>query len=58
MNYTIAPDDAVFLSQEEAYEMRVLLRHTISQCEARDVEDFPMPVTLESLRNMLAHLDR
>jgi hypothetical protein len=57
VTYLAVPEDTVFLKPDEAYDMVRLLRHVIKRCETTDVEDYPMPLTLASLRGLLTRLD-
>ncbi len=58
MTYLAVPENTVFLKPDEAMDLCQLLRHVIKQSETRDVEDYPMPLTLASLRTLLARLDQ
>lgn len=60
MAYLAVPEDTLFLKPDDAYAVCQLLHHVIKQCETRDVDDYPMPASLDlaTLRGLLSRLDR
>ena len=58
MTYLAVPEDTQFLTPDDANAMVRLLRHVISECEARTVEDYSIPLDLATVRDLLDRLDR
>ena len=58
MIYLAVPEDTQFLTPDDAYAMVRLLRHVISECDTRTVEDYSIPLDLAAVRDLLDKLDR